>query len=247
MSDMPFVAGSAGSLLEPRALLWLLGLGFWTGVDMTAFLQILVSQPLAAAWLGGVAAGDPATGLAVGLVLQGVWSRALPMGASPLPGVGPASVAAGALAASAGGGRTALAPALTVPEAAPLAVALLVGVVLASILRPALSAMNRRRGFVHRTAHASAAEGRPGGVVAANLFGALPSGLLGMITVALGVGAGSVLLAATRGLSSGDGRWVAIPVLGVGLGQTASLAGGKRVWAWIGAVLLVGGLALGVR
>jgi mannose/fructose/N-acetylgalactosamine-specific phosphotransferase system component IIC len=247
MSEMSGAAASAGALFEPHTLLRLLGLGFWTGVDMTAFLQILISQPLAAAWLGGLVAGDPTTGLAVGLVLQGVWSRSLPLGSSPLPGVGPASVAAGAVAASAGGGRTALGPALTVPEAAPLAVALLLGVVLATILRPLLAAKNRRRAFIHRMAHAAAERGRPQGVVAANLLGALPSGLLGLVTVALGVGAGGIVLILIGDRASGDGRWVAIPVLAVGLGQMASLAGGKRVWAWVGAVLLVGGLSLGAR
>jgi mannose/fructose/N-acetylgalactosamine-specific phosphotransferase system component IIC len=240
MNELSGATTIVGALFEPRTVLGLLGLGFWTGVDMTAFLQILISQPLAAAWLGGLVAGDPTTGLAVGLVLQGVWSRSLPLGSSPLPGTGPASV-------TAGGGRTAMGPALTLPGAAPLAVALLLGVALATILRPVLAAMNRRRARVHRIAYAAAATGRPGGVVAANLLGALPSGFLGMLSVATGLGAGGALLILVHGHDFGDGRWVAIPVLAVGLGQMASLAGGRRVWAWVGAVLLVGGLSLGAR
>jgi mannose PTS system EIIC component len=235
-------APSAWILPEPGAVLGLLGLGVWTALDQSACLQILVSQPLVASWLGGWMVGDPGAGLALGVLLQGVWSRALPMGASPLPVVGPAAVVGGALAALCPGSRWALGPVLSVPEAFPLALVLALCLALGEGARPFLQGIYRRRGLgrVERAAE----HGDARGLQRAHLLGLLPTAGLGVFLVALGLVLGAGLLRGAGSLPHADGRWVALPVLGVGIGQTTSLAVGRRAWIWGTAALAVGLAAL---
>jgi hypothetical protein len=180
-------------------------------------------------------------------LLQGIWSRALPMGASPHPMAGPAAVAAGALAASSLGTRTAWGPALALPDALALALALLTGVLAASGGRPLLSWVQRHRGPVVRDALRAAHEARPTGVVLAHLAGALPSGLLGLGVTGVAMLLGSAALSGTTSLEVGDGRWVALPVLGLGVGQLVSLTGRARTRGWTVAMLVLGGIGLVIR
>ena len=91
-------------------------------LDETAAFQVMLSQPLVAAFVAGFVLGDVQLGLVVGATLQLVWIGVLPVGAAPFPdaalagvvGVGVASflspgvvggwgVAAGVLAAMAAG------------------------------------------------------------------------------------------------------------------------------------------------
>ncbi len=67
-------------------------LGGALGLDTTAALQLMLSEPLVAGTLAGLVLGDPALGLALGAALQLVWSGALPVGAAPFPDSGPAAV-----------------------------------------------------------------------------------------------------------------------------------------------------------
>ena len=239
--------GTGGSAWFGPGVWAVLGaLGLWTALDMTAFLQILVSQPLVAAWLGGWVAGEPGTGLAVGIVMQGTWGRSLPLGLNPLPMVGPAAVVAGTLAASAPGPRFPLGPVLAVPGAMPLAVALLLGIATASVGKLLVSRIQRGREDVLNAALAAAEEGRASGIMVANLRGMIPTATLGMIAVPAGVALGLLLFRLLGDTSGGHGGWVALPVLGVGIGQTASLAGGRRAWIWAAAALVLGILAVAV-
>ena len=57
-------------------------LGGWLVLDDTAWAQTWISQPLPAGLLAGLAAGDPLTGLAVGLPLQLVLVGNIPVGQS---------------------------------------------------------------------------------------------------------------------------------------------------------------------
>ena len=220
----------------------LIALGLWTALDQSACLQILVSQPLVASWMAGWIAGDPASGLAVGVLLQGVWSRSLPLGASPLPFLGPASVVGGALAACAPGPRLALGPVLTVPEAVPLAVALWTSVAVGEVGRPLLLRIYRHRGPLVAKALRAAEENGVSRVRIAHLLGMVPTSLLGVGLVATGLAVGTALLR-TAPSHPADGRWVALPVLGIGVGQACSLSMKRRAWIW-GAAALVLGLAV---
>jgi mannose/fructose/N-acetylgalactosamine-specific phosphotransferase system component IIC len=224
---------------DPGTWALLLGLGLWTALDQSACLQLLVSQPLVASWLAGWIAGDAASGLAVGVLLQGVWSRSLPLGASPLPFLGPAAVVGGALAACAPGPRVGLSPVLVIPEAVPLAILLWVSIAVGELGRPLLQRIYRRRGALVELAVTGAGEGRASRVRVAHLMGLVPTGLLGMSLVAAG------LLVGTSGLDIAphvhtDGRWVALPVLGVGVGQACSLSMKRRAWIWGAAALVLG-------
>jgi mannose/fructose/N-acetylgalactosamine-specific phosphotransferase system component IIC len=220
----------------------LLALGLWTALDQSACLQILVSQPLIASWLAGWIAGDATSGLAVGVLLQGVWSRALPLGASPLPFLGPASVVGGALAAWAPGPRLGLGPVLAVPEALPLAVVLGVSIAVGELGRPLLLRIYRHRGSLIAMAVKAAEENRVSRVRAAHVLGLVPTGFLGVGLVGLGLVVGTLLLRIGPG-AHGDGRWVALSVLGIGVGQACSLSMKRRAWIW-GAAALVLGLAV---
>ena len=76
-------------------------LGGLLALDGTSVAQLMVSRPFVAATLGGVLAGRPAEGMAVGLVLEALHLAVLPVGASRYPEGGPAAVAAGAVYAAA--------------------------------------------------------------------------------------------------------------------------------------------------
>jgi mannose/fructose/N-acetylgalactosamine-specific phosphotransferase system component IIC len=228
--------------LDAGAWALLLALGLWTALDQSACLQLLVSQPIVASWLAGWIVGDAASGLAVGVLLQGVWSRALPLGASPLPFLGPASVVGGALAACAPGPRLGLGPVLAVPEAVPLAIALWVSILVGELGRPLLLRIYRHRGPLIAKAVRAAEANSVSRMRVAHLLGLVPTGLLGLGLCAAGLAVGILLLPMAPSVH-GDGRWVALPVLGIGVGQACSLAMKRRAWIW-GAAALVLGLAV---
>jgi len=217
----------------------LCALGLWSALDQSACLQILVSQPLVASWLAGWIAGDAASGLAAGVLLQGVWSRALPLGASPLPFIGPAAVVGGALAAASPGPRVVVGHALAIPEALPLAIALWMSILVGEVGRPLLQQIYRRRGAIVSLAVREAEGGHFSGVRRAHLLGMVPTGGLGVSLVALGLLLGTALFHVVPSFH-GDGRWVALPVLGIGVGQACSLLLKRRAWIWGAAALVLG-------
>jgi PTS system mannose-specific IIC component len=75
------------------------GVGTIAGLDLVSVPQAMLSRPLVAGFLGGVAGGRPLTGLAVGALLELFAFETLPVGAARYPDWGPAAAAAGALAA----------------------------------------------------------------------------------------------------------------------------------------------------
>ena len=82
---------------EPLLLLALALLGGAVALDGTSVGQFMVSRPLVAATLGGLAAGRPAEGILVGVALEALHLAVLPVGAATYPEAGPPAVAAGAL------------------------------------------------------------------------------------------------------------------------------------------------------
>jgi mannose/fructose/N-acetylgalactosamine-specific phosphotransferase system component IIC len=81
-------------------LLPLVLLGAVLGLDVVSFPQAMISRPIVAATLGGAFAGDAASGLLVGAVLELIALDTLPLGASRYPEWGSASVVGGALFAA---------------------------------------------------------------------------------------------------------------------------------------------------
>ena len=64
------------------------------GLDATSFPQIMLSRPLVAAILGGLAVGHPGIGAAVGVIVEAFHLAILPIGAARYPEAGTAAAAA---------------------------------------------------------------------------------------------------------------------------------------------------------
>jgi mannose/fructose/N-acetylgalactosamine-specific phosphotransferase system component IIC len=83
-------------------------LGGVVGLDGTSVGQLMLSRPLVSATLGGLVAGQPVQGAAVGVLLEALHLGVLPVGASRYPEGGPPAVAAGAVFALSPGSGTML-------------------------------------------------------------------------------------------------------------------------------------------
>ena len=79
---------------EPLTLLLLSLLGGALALDATSLGQFMLSRPLVAAGLAGLAAGDLAGGVTVGVLMEALHLAVLPVGAARYPDPGPAAVAA---------------------------------------------------------------------------------------------------------------------------------------------------------
>lgn len=86
-------------MIEPGTLIVLTGLGAVVGLDFVSFPQAMLSRPLVASTLAGAISGNVAAGLLAGVLLECFALETMPFGASRYPEWGPASVAAGAVAA----------------------------------------------------------------------------------------------------------------------------------------------------
>lgn len=82
--------------LDTATLLALVLFGGVVALDATAVGQFMLSRPFVAATTGGWLAGDPEAGAVLGLILEALHLRVLPVGAARYPEPGPAAVAAGA-------------------------------------------------------------------------------------------------------------------------------------------------------
>ncbi len=221
-------------------------LGVWTGIDTTAALQIMVSQPLVAGTLTGWALGDPLTGALVGVVLQAFWCRDFALGGASFPKSGPATVAAAGTACLGAEGFSFLGR-LLVPDAATLTAALLAGLVTAEVGRRLVPGLRGRRGGLVRRAERAAAAGDPRGIRWANLLGIPGNGVLGGVLALGGFVLGQQLLRASIGMR-GDGVWVAMGLLGAGLGASvARRTTGPGPFVWLGSVGILAAAWWGLR
>lgn len=71
-------------------------LGGWVALDGTSWGQFMVSRPLVAATMAGTIVGAPAEAAQLGLVLEALQLRVLPVGAARYPEGGPAAIVGGA-------------------------------------------------------------------------------------------------------------------------------------------------------
>lgn len=86
-------------MIETSTLLTLTAVGAVVGLDFVSFPQAMLSRPIVSATLGGYVCGNASVGLLVGVLLECFALETMPFGASRYPEWGPASVAAGAVAA----------------------------------------------------------------------------------------------------------------------------------------------------
>jgi mannose/fructose/N-acetylgalactosamine-specific phosphotransferase system component IIC len=93
--------------------LWLAIVGGVVGLDATSFPQIMISRPLVAGILGGLAAGRPGAGIVFGAILEAFHLAVLPIGAARYPEAGTAAVAAAFALIAAGGNAEPVALLLT--------------------------------------------------------------------------------------------------------------------------------------
>ena len=183
--------------------------------------------------------GEPGVGLGVGLLLQGVWSRSLPMGGVSPPAAGPAAVVGAALAGTSAGPVFSMG-ALAVPGAIPLVISLGAALGVAVLGRTLTRLIHRRRSALIRRVEVAAHEGKATTVALLNWSGAWPTAVLGAFLVVVGLAAGAAVQGMVSGTPALDGRWVAYPVLGAGLGQSLSLIRRGRVWwVWTGGCLVL--------
>ncbi len=114
-------------MIEPGTLMLLTGLGAVVGLDFVSFPQAMLSRPIVAATLAGAVCGNAAAGLLAGALLECFALETMPFGASRYPEWGPASVAAGAVAAVPGADADLLARMLPFAVLAGLAGAMIGG------------------------------------------------------------------------------------------------------------------------
>jgi PTS system mannose-specific IIC component len=216
--------------LEVAALLLLAA---WVGADTAAFGQVLVSQPLVAGWLAGALAGDPAAGLAMGVLLQVAYTRIMPLGGVVPEWSGPAAVVGGAVAAWAGSPQSW--GALRLPGAVELAAALGVALVVGEAGRRITLGLRHTRAPRINRLLAAADRGDGAGVRRANRLGAVHEAAASAGLVASGLAAGAGVLALVPRGAREDGVWVAAAMLGAGWGLGLRTLVGRRRWetAWL--------------
>lgn len=193
----------------------------------------MFSRPVVAGLLGGMAAGHPLPGLAIGAILELFAMDTLPVGAARTPDWGPGTVAAGALA-----GRPDL------PASGLLGLALVA--VIAAWVGGGLSQLVRRANTAAVEARRAALESGDGAAIAAlQRMGLLRDGLRGLVLTAAALAAGRLLIGflahAWRGGMALAPVALAASSAGVALVAGLRLSGGGRQRLW-----LAGGLAAGV-
>lgn len=135
-------------MIEPGTLALLALIGAVVGLDGVSFPQAMLSRPLVAATIGGTVCGNTVAGLLVGVLLECFALETMPFGASRYPEWGPASLAAGVVAAVPGGDLEASARIVPFAVAAGLGAAMFAGRTLTWLRRVNLSVAARRRDLI---------------------------------------------------------------------------------------------------
>ena len=210
-------------------------LGALLGLDVVSFPQAMISRPIVAATLAGALAGNAASGLLVGVLLEMVALETLPVGASRYPEWGTASVVGGALFAADGAGRV-----------GALVLSVLAAIATAWVGGWSMYGLRRLNGAWAKRALPALNAGARGAVVGLQLRGMGADLLRGALLTFL------ALLLFRPALAMLVGRWTLPDDLSLAIvaGLSAAVAGAA---AWrLGHVasgarwFLVGGVAIGI-
>jgi len=217
---------------EAQLVVALALLGGALSLDVTAALQLMLSQPIAAAGIAGVVAGDPTLGLLIGAVLQLVWIGVLPVGAAPFPD--------GAVASAVGVGAAVMLERAGLAPGMFLAAGLVAALVAGAASQRVTALVRRQNVRLADFAERRAAAGDPGGVGRAVALG-LVTRFISSAALAGVFLAASLLL---RPLAAVELEGV-FPVLlwAAPVAAGAVLTGGRVRWE---ASFLAGGFAVGL-
>ena len=215
----------------PDLLIPLLLWGMAAGLDLVSFPQGLLNRPLVAAGVAGLLMGDPALGLAIGMVLELFALDVLPIGASRYPDYGPAAVVA---VASASGLET-------------LGPAVIVGLLVAQLGGVGMELVRRRNGQL-ATRHALALDAGDAGTIAHLQRAGLTADLLrAAVVTGLGLVAGPVVAEAMRPAAGSLGLVVVAGGLAAALHGVVRRAGAGIGLRWAALGLLLGGAVAWLR
>lgn len=81
-------------MIDPLRFALLVLVGIWSALDGSSLGQFLISRPMVSATFAGWVLGDPASGLLVGMILEGAHLAEVPAGGARFPEPGPAGVVA---------------------------------------------------------------------------------------------------------------------------------------------------------
>jgi len=231
-------------MTEPATLAALAVLGAVVGLDFVSFPQAMFSRPVVAATLGGALCGNTAAGLVVGILLECFALETMPFGASRYSEWGPASVAAGVVAAVPGGDPETVARIVPFAIAAGLGAAMLGGRTLVWLRKFTLSVAARRRDEI-AAGDASAILGLQWTGLVADF---LRAGVLTTALVLVLVPIRNVLLAVSSGsgaLAVAVAATLAVGVAGSAYWKVVHMTKGYSWWMIAG--VLVGGAVAALR
>lgn len=215
----------------PEPLLLLLLWGTAAGLDLVSFPQGLLNRPLVAAGVAGLLVGDPALGLAIGMVLELFALDVLPIGASRYPDYGPAAVVAVAAAPGLGG----------------LGPAVLVGLLVAQLGGVGMELVRRRNGQL-AALHAPALEaGDPRIICRVQRAGLVTDLLRAVLVTGSGLAVGPRLVEALQAVAGPLGLVVVAGGLAAALHGVVRRAGGGSGLRWAAVGLLLGGVVAWLR
>ncbi len=119
--------------------------GAWVSLDERTWGSWAIHQPIVAGTVTGLLLGDPAAGLAAGVVFQALWPGQLPIGGSALPACGLAAVTAAAFCALGRHGQVAPMPWPGNPLLLPACIAGLAAAWAGELSEGMIRRRNRRR------------------------------------------------------------------------------------------------------
>lgn len=231
-------------MIEPGTLALLALLGAVVGLDFVSFPQAMLSRPLVAATLGGAVCGDTAGGLLVGVLLECFALETMPFGASRYHEWGPASVAAGVVAAVPGGDVEASARIIPFAVLAGLGAAMLAGRTLTWLRRINLAVAVRNRDAI-AAGEASAIRGLQWTGLAVDF---LRAGIVTTAFVLVLVPARNLVLSASGASGALSIAVAGTIAVGVAGGAYWKVTHTTKAYAWwMLAGVLVGGVAAFLR
>ncbi|MBM4130028.1 hypothetical protein FJ250_03235 [bacterium] len=223
---------------------WLAVLAGCLALDETALAQTWLSQPLPAALLAGVVAGEPGLGLALGLPLQLALTMNLPPGQTITGDAAGAAVAVVGAAAMAAGGPAGAAGA---PEGEMVGWLLLATAALSLAGHPLVQAERRLHLTWMLQGHRTLRDGHLGRIDAIHgrclAAGFLRGAVSAAAALLLVAGLWLPLLAKLPAVLRTGLAWLPWLVAALGLGAVAERYGAIRHWRWVLAGLGCGWLA----